>query len=42
MEFGATYIHGTVDNVIYELSKQYSLVAGNSDLDDDDDDDDDE
>ena len=42
VEFGATYIHGTVDNVIYELCKQYGLVAGNSDLGCDDDDDDDD
>ena len=40
VELGATYIHGTVNNVIYDLSKQYGLVAGTSDLEDDDDDDD--
>ena len=38
VELGATYIHGTVDNVIYELSKQYGLVGGNGDTDDDEDD----
>ena len=38
VDLGATYIHGTVDNVIYDLSKQYGLVAGTNDHDDDDDD----
>ena len=37
VDFGATYIHGTEDNVIYELSKEYGLVTGRSDLDIDDD-----
>ena len=37
VDFGATYIHGTEDNVIYELSKQYGLVSGRSDIDIDDD-----
>ena len=37
VDFGATYIHGTEDNVIYELSKKYGLVTGRSDLDIDDD-----
>ena len=36
VELGATYIHGTVDNIIYDLSKQYGFVAGTSDLDDND------
>ena len=31
---GATYIHGTIDNVIYDLCKQYGLVPGISDTDD--------
>ena len=31
---GATYIHGTIDNVIYGLCKQYGLVPGISDTDD--------
>ena len=30
VELGATYIHGTVGNVIYELSNQYGLAAGSS------------
>ena len=37
VELGATYIHGTTDNVIYDLCKQYGLVAGNGDTDDEDD-----
>lgn len=32
VELGATYIHGTTDNVIYELSKQHGLSC---DLDND-------
>ena len=35
VELGATYIHGTIDNVIYDLSKQYGIVEENSDKDDD-------
>jgi len=35
VDFGATFIHGTIDNVIYELSKQYGLVTGGSELSDD-------
>ena len=35
VELGATYIHGTIDNVIYDLSKQYGIVGENSDKDDD-------
>ena len=32
---GATYIHGTVDNVIYDLCRQYGLVAGSTSVNDD-------
>ena len=35
VELGATYIHGTIDNVIYDLCKQYGLVAGSSDTESD-------
>jgi len=30
LELGATYIHGTKKNVIYDLSKKYGLISGKS------------